>query len=173
MSRVALAPLVGALALAGCASAPVAAPAPLAPETAVARPLTADPPLAVEDGPAVADPAALLAWLEAGGARRVQLPVVLTFAPSRLGVAAAAVGAAPGALPVRLDDAALGVALLDHARRLCPEGPTCAVWLEGRWGARDLAAELGAPPGPAHGFTVLRVLGPADAAATHARGEKR
>jgi hypothetical protein len=172
---------LAAAALAGCAPSLSARGGPPAPTAAAAappapaRPLSAEPPLSVEDGPAVADPAALLAWLEANGPRRVQLPVVLVFAPGRLGFSAATVGATPGALALRPYDAALGVSLLDHARRLCPEAATCAVWLEGRWGARPPA--LGTPdpaaaPEP-HGFDVLRVLGPADAGATHARGEKQ
>lgn len=152
--------------------------APPAPEPPVPHPMTPEPERTFEEGPPIADAAALLGWLEGTGKRRVRLPVVVAFEP--LGVRRAWVGnggAEPpeGALLLKLDDTAMGVALLDHLRRACGEAAaTCAVWLEGTWGPviAGMPAMPGFDTGPKlHDFAVRRFVGRADASATHAQVE--
>ncbi|MFZ5479774.1 MAG: hypothetical protein ACOZNI_23620 [Myxococcota bacterium] len=158
--------------LIACAGLAAATPPP-PPEPPVATPLKPPPPVAFEDGPSVADPAALLAWLEAGKGRLVQLPVVVAFDDKhRLGVARAWVGDDEVGLRLHLDDTAMGVALIDHLRRDCPKGPTCAVWLEGTWGPlMPGLPDFGEDPSR-HPFSVKRYVGLAGADATRARGAK-
>ena len=161
--------------LVGCAAP--ALPPPATPEPPVATRLSPTPVGTFDDGPAVADPAAVLAWLEAERGRRVQLPVRVRFDDEhRLAVAAATLGPdAPGALALKLDDTAMGIALIDQLRTRCPAGPTCTVWLEGTWGPLMAGLpDFGGDSGPPrHDFTVLRVVGLADASATRVRGERR
>lgn len=165
--------------LVGCAGRAAPAASPPSPEPTVATSMTPAPTVAFEDGPSIADPAALLAWLDTtkAGRRLVQLPVVVEFGP--LGVQRAWIGnvagaPADGAAMLKLDDTAMGVPLLDHLRRVCPT-PTCAVWLEGTWGP---VMEVGGMPAlslpgfagpPRHDFAVRRLVGLADATATTAR----
>lgn len=151
--------------LVGCAGAPRATPTE-APMPEAPRPMTPHVAVPFVDGPAITDPG-LRAWLDAHRADLLQLPVVVDFGrDSRAGGTRAWLGtdvAGPGAgaIEVRLDDSALGIALLDRLRQSCPVGPRiCAVWLEGRWSG---------PEDPA--FRVLHFVGPADANATHARIE--
>lgn len=126
-------------------------------EAAVAGPMTPPSALTFEDGPLVADTAALRAWLVAGGARTVLVPVQVRV--DALGVGDARIGA----LPVRLDDTALGVALHDRVRQACPDA-TCAILVEGRWGA-VLGAE-------GDTLAVTRFVGLADPAEVRARGAR-
>ncbi|MDP2304938.1 MAG: hypothetical protein Q8P18_02810 [Pseudomonadota bacterium] len=162
------------LLLLGCAArpAPASRPPPSL-EPTVATPLTPPPARTFDDGPAVADPAAVLTWLDAGRGRRVQLPVVVQFDDQhRLAVTGASIGA--GGVPLKLDDTAMGIALIDQLRTLCPPGPACTVWLEGTWGPlMEGMPDFGTDAGPArHDFAVRRVVGLADATATQVRGER-
>ena len=162
-------------------------------EPAVAKPLTPAPARTYVDGAALDDDAALLSWLEASGGKALRLPVRLTFDDEhRLAIQAATVGG----VPLKLDDTAMGVAVLDQVRRLCPAGePGCTVWLEGTWGAVLSGVPMpglsgpGGPglagpgpglvgpggPGPAgptrHPFAVRRVGGPVDGTPTAAQIE--
>ena len=126
-------------------------------EAAVAIPMTSPAALTFEEGPLLADTAALRAWLEAGGSRVVLVPV-------HLGVDALALTDAHiGALPVRLDDTALGVSLHDRVRGVC-SGATCTILVEGRWGAL-----MG---GEGDTLAVTRFVGLADPAITKAQGAR-
>lgn len=135
--------------LVACAGRDPAPPPPAAAPGPVALPKTPAPPATFEDGPALGDAPALRAWLDANPGRLLKVPVGVAFRADGLGVERAWIGPTgeepPDAIRVRLDDASLGVALLDHLRRACPPGPTCAVWLEGFWGAVDLPAQADDP----------------------------
>lgn len=114
------------------------------------------------DGPAVLPADALRAWLEASGGKRVRLPLQLTLSP--LGVTKATVGSDPGALELRLDSTALSMTLMDHLSRHCDtKAPTCAVWIEGTWGA--VMPGLPGPGGSKPTLAVRAVVGPLDAGA--------
>ena len=88
---------------------------------------------------------ALVAWLDRNGGPRdiggqatLKLPVAVTMDADRLGIT----GAALGALAVKLDDTALGIALKDRVRQKCPaDAPTCRVWIEGTW--RGVSGDVG------------------------------
>ncbi|MES2638943.1 MAG: hypothetical protein V4850_05655 [Myxococcota bacterium] len=175
------------LLLVGCAGrSAILLPADSTPEGAMPGNKTPHVDVPFVDGPAIADPG-LLAWLEANRAHLLQLPVVVDFdndlrgggtrawlgteAPAAAANATTdATTAAPGGpIEVRLDDSALGVALIDHLRRVCPVGPrVCAVWLEGRW---EAGLQIGGADDDTAPFRVLHFVGPADATATHARIE--
>ena len=127
-------------------------------EAAVAGPMTPAAAIEFEDGPLVADTAALREWLEAGGDRLVLVPVRVQV--DALGITAAHLGE----LPVRLDDSALGVALLDRVRQACPAA-SCTVLLEARWGA--LVGGAGADT-----LAVMRFVGAADSSVVRARGAR-
>lgn len=135
--------------------------------------LSPAPVVAFEDGPFADDPAALLAWLQ-GRKGLVQLPVVVAFDDEhRLGIVRAWVGASEAAgLKLKLDDTAMGVALLDHLRTACPPGPTCEVWLEGTWGPVMAGMpDLDKDPSR-HDFAVRRFAGLAEGSVRRARGQK-
>ena len=88
---------------------------------------------------------ALVAWLDRNGGPRdiggqatLKLPVAVTMDADRLGIT----GATLGALAVKLDDTALGIALKDRVRQKCPpDATTCRVWLEGTW--RGVSGDVG------------------------------
>lgn len=147
--------------LVACAGrAPAHAPPAPAPGP-VALPKTPAPPATFEDGPTLGDAPALRAWLDANPGRLLKVPVGVAFRADGLGVERAWIGPTgeepPDAIRLRLDDAALGVALMDRLRRACPQRPTCAVWLEGFWGAVDTAPQAEDPtPRP---FAVRRFAG--------------
>lgn len=127
---------------------------------------------AFKPGPAITPPRNLLEWLnglERNGPRPlVRLPVVIEFASAhRLSIARAWIGGpgsepAPGSIRLRLDDSGMGIPLAEAARRECPgDAPSCAIWLEGHWGALVSSA----PPSGKRGddipaFAVLAVQGP-------------
>jgi hypothetical protein len=87
---------------------------------------------------------ALVAWLTRNGGQRdvgsapvLKLPVVITMDADRLGITGARLGA-DGGIALKLDDTALGIALVDRVRQKCKgDTPSCRVWLEGRWRALD------------------------------------
>ena len=114
-------------------------------------------------GPDIEPSLALLAWFEGPGqGRSVRIPVVVTSSP--LGVSGGHVGMAPGpseqALRLRLDDGAMGIGLHDRLGEHCDGAPTCAVWLEGRWGETvPMPPELSGGAGE-HAFSVRDVVGP-------------
>ncbi|MCB9878778.1 MAG: hypothetical protein H6835_14380 [Planctomycetes bacterium] len=87
-------------------------------------------------GPAIADPERLLPWLAAqhDGERPalVQLPVRGPDPRAELHVVQAGGDAERAAIAVRLDDAALGLALADRWKML-PSGSDPVAWLEGTW----------------------------------------
>lgn len=108
---------------------------------------------AFRPGPAILPSTELREWLdglERNGPRPlVRLPVVIEFtSPHRLSIARAWIGGpgpepAPGSIRLRLDDSGMGIPLAEASRRECPgEAPSCALWLEGHWGA------LVGPPRP-------------------------
>ena len=173
--------LVAALAACTGQAAPSASPAPAQPTLA---PSTSPPPppepAVSQNGPPLANPAAVLAWFEGPGkAARVRIPVVLT--PDPLGLPPAFLGATPGpapanALHLKLDDTGLSVGLADRMRGDCPFDVPCAIWVEGTWGA-VLSGGPSLPgfdepgldePGPTpHPFRVMDYHGVVTDSATH------
>lgn len=138
-------------------------------------PVLAEPPMnkkpielpAFEPGPPLQPAADLRAWLEKesrapdGQRRRFRLPVTLRFAEGRLGVAGGALGSAPDAITVALDDSALGVSLSDRARVVCSkEGAECTLWLVGYWGPLIQAPGPAFDPAQRATFAVLVVAAP-------------
>ncbi len=134
-------------------------------------------------GPALVPTDALLTWLETrAGTRILRLPVIVSASP--LGVSSAFIGAHAGVDPatmieLQLDQGALGIALHERLPIACQSGP-CAVWLEGSWGSLvSVAATRSGPGGPSLDgpaspeasdrmpFTVRRLIGPVEGAATH------
>jgi hypothetical protein len=102
--------------------------------------------------PAVAlDDPAFAHWL-AGTDAEIKLPITIWRGPIGQ-IEAAAIGA-PAARPevgLRLDDAALGISLVDRARDLCGETDPCTIWLSGRYSPERfsvLAVHGLAGPGP-------------------------
>lgn len=93
----------------------------------MARPLVPYAEKAKERGPALEPVDALKAWLEDSGDAVLRVPLTVTQTPPMR------LEARVGALPVRLDDTALGVSLVDRVRSACGETKTCTVWVEGRW----------------------------------------
>ncbi|MDP2314531.1 MAG: hypothetical protein Q8P41_16635 [Pseudomonadota bacterium] len=166
---------LAALLLTGCARAALSPPPPEATVPSTLQPHVA---AAFVDGPALADPVALLAWLDGlPPTRLLRLPVTVDFGgDTRLGVARAWIGATgdtppDGAVLLHLDDSRMGVAVLDHLRSTCPAGPrTCAVWLEGTWAPSALPGVTAPPDDPLrHAFAVQWFVGLAEAGATHVR----
>ena len=99
-------------------------------------------------GPEITPPGALRAWLDAleGGVRGprplIRLPVVIEFSSThRLSIARAWIGGpgikpGPDTLRLRLDDGGMGISLVETARGRCRDDAlSCALWLEGHWGA--------------------------------------
>ena len=116
------------------------------------------------DGPAITTD--LAAWFEGEGkGKRVQLPVVVAISP--LGLKGGHVGmtddaTSDGALLLKLDDGAMAVGLGDQLRPVCEGKSTCAVWLEGTWGANvgGMPSFGGPDMGPKkHPFAVRKVVG--------------
>jgi hypothetical protein len=100
-------------------------------------------------GPRIADAAALGAWLDAHPKELIRIPVVFKLGEYRK-IESAHIGITgdlpPDAVQLKVNDSALGVALSDHIRRSCAEGPTtCVMWLEGH--ARQLMPMPDAAPG--------------------------
>lgn len=103
-----------------------------------------------EPGPAIADTAALTAWLEANRGEHLRLPVVIEldrpghrFKRSRV-----------GDVELRVTDLALGVPLSERIAQKCGrEAPRCALWLEGRYGEPHFRPE----PGPLPQYEVFKV----------------
>jgi hypothetical protein len=83
-------------------------------------------------GPPIAPLEDLVIWLDDHADRIVRLPVTIWLSANRLGIARATVGGEAG-MELALDDAAMGVSLLDRLRARFPEQTTCPVWLDGRW----------------------------------------
>lgn len=127
---------------------------------------------AFRPGPAILPSTELRDWLdglERNGPRPLlRLPVVIEFAaPHRLSIARAWIGGpgtepAQDAIRLRLDDSGMGIPLAEAALRECPgDAPSCALWLEGHWGALVSPA----PPSGERGddipaFAVLAIQGP-------------
>lgn len=115
-------------------------------------------------GPAIAPAAALLDWLEnevkpATPRKRIKLPVVVKMDEHRVSIVDAWVGggeAPADAIRLKLDDTGMGVALKDQLRRKCAAA-TCAVWLEGHWGALVQSGPQLPVPGGKKVFAVLSV----------------
>ncbi len=88
-------------------------------------------------GPALVPTAELLVWLDATrsdiGQRRVRLPVWLELKGPA--ITSARIGAADGADVVKLKirDGAMGISVVDRARRASRDGAPAAMWLEGLW----------------------------------------
>jgi hypothetical protein len=103
--------------------------------------MTPAPTRSYVDGAAINDSATLLTWLQQTKGTPLRLPVRVEFDDQyRLAVARAEVGS----LPLKLDDTAMSVPVLDQLRTLCPVNePGCVVWLEGTWGA---VLEVGGMP---------------------------
>jgi len=134
----------------GCAAqgsdpSPASPPAPTT-EPAVATPMTPTSARSYVDGASLTDDTALLAWLEASDGRALRLPVTITFDDEyRLAIQTAHVGG----VALKLDDTAMGVAVLDQVKGICPAGtPGCTVWLEGTWGSVLQGASMPGLPGP-------------------------
>ncbi|MEC7947590.1 MAG: hypothetical protein VX265_08470 [Myxococcota bacterium] len=135
----------------------------------MAKPMTPHPRRHYVDGASLADTEALLRWLQTSDGRALRLPVAVTFDDDyRLAIQSARVGG----IPLKLDDTAMSVALLEQVRAICADGePGCTVWLEGTWGSVLQGATMpgmggpdlsgpGAPPasGPIrHPFAVRKV----------------
>jgi hypothetical protein len=92
---------------------------------------------AFTQGPALQPAAAALAYLNRLGneerRKRVRVPVALTFDEDRLAIAEARLGRGDKAPRLRLEDARLGISLLDRARDLCPKAGLCVLRLVGYW----------------------------------------
>lgn len=87
-------------------------------------------------GPAIESPE-LVSWLARQEKIEVRLPVIVKLTDSKLGVENGMVGSIPG---IRLQDAALGISLLDRVRQACPKKDPCTMWLDGYWHApKELA----------------------------------
>lgn len=104
--------------LAGCATAPV--------EPTV-KPLTAYVEKQKERGPNLEPVDALRTWLRSADGAVLRVPLTVTQDPP-MGLAGRL-----GAMPVELDDSALGVSLVDRVRHACAQKKTCTVWVEARW----------------------------------------
>lgn len=104
--------------LGGCATAP---------ERPVARPLVRYAEKQKERGPSLEPVEVLKTWLAGVGDAVLRVPLTVTQTPP------AWLEGRIGALPVELDDGALGVSLADRVRHECGEQKTCVVWVEGRW----------------------------------------
>jgi hypothetical protein len=111
-------------------------------------------------GPALQPAAAALAYLDRLGneerGKRVRVPVALALDEERLAIVEARLGRGDDAPRLRLDDARLGISLLDRARDLCPKAGPCVLRLVGYW--RGTSEGIGR-------LEVLRVDGPARPAA--------
>lgn len=108
-------------------------------------------------GPRVDDPATLVAWLsrqrEADGTPLlVRLPVRVALDSTGVMGTRGWLGLPPASdsLEVRLDDTALGIALVDRVRAYCRGGVPCVLWLEGTWTGRDANDRV---------FALTRVVG--------------
>jgi len=90
------------------------------------------------DGPTLDDAEAVEALLRADDdGRWLRIPVVIES--SALGVEKASIGVGADAKvvlsePLSVSDSALGIALSERVRMLCPDQPVCVVWLEGSRG---------------------------------------
>jgi hypothetical protein len=127
------------------------------------------------EGPRIVQVHELFDWLQKNGTSaqgerlRFRLPIVAFFeGPQRLGISRAFVAVSSevsGKLAVTLDDGALGIPLLERLRELCPGSHTsCAVWLEGYWGALIEDPSDGNGAASQRTFAVLKVLTPIDRA---------
>lgn len=133
------------------------------------------------DGPDIADTPRLLAWLDAhrasGAKKLLRVPVVVEFDDAyRLGVQRAWIGNAQtkpeGAVMLDLDDTAMSVAVIDTLRSLCPPGPTCAIVVDGLWGAVVPMPPLPGDDPSRKAFGVRRVVGAQENAVTRVRIER-
>lgn len=126
-------PVLPFLAAAACAAPPPS------PEPSMPTSLTSFPDVAFVAGPAL-DAPDLRTQLAAAGSKLLRLPVIVEFDDEhRLGVVRAWLGTsvgdpAPGAVQLKLDDTAMGVAILDSLRAACPPGARCAVEIDATWG---------------------------------------
>lgn len=107
-------------------------------------------------GPRADESAGLLAWLARqrgvdGTPRLVRLPVRVALDPERPGAVHGWLGVTPAdGVEIRLDDTALGVALVDRVHGYCRgEGP-CVLWFEGTWLGASAEEKV---------FAVTRVVG--------------
>lgn len=82
-------------------------------------------------GPPVEPSKELMAWLHKNAdvqpLRLVRLPVTVELRP--LGIEHASVGG----VSIALQDSALGISLLDRARRACGMERNCTMWMMGYW----------------------------------------
>lgn len=92
-------------------------------------------------GPELTPADKLVAWLDeqkrGGEPKLVRLPISLAKRGPKFSTVGARVGGAADALPVFLDDSALGIGIADRARTQCKDAPTCAMWVEGYWRGKD------------------------------------
>ncbi len=104
--------------LTGCATGP---------REAAVKPLTAYVEKQKEKGPNLEPADALRTWLRSSNGAVLRVPLTVTQdAPAGL-------AGRLGAMPVELDDSALGVSLVDRVRQACGAAVTCTVWVEARW----------------------------------------
>lgn len=116
------------------------------PPTATPGPMTATPAHRFVRGAALSPGSLLIAWLDQAGTLTVRLPVVLVR--TTLGARDARISG--DALPIELDDGALGVSLADRlAAADLPLDAPGAIWLEGRWDGGTLhVTRVGDPISP-------------------------
>jgi len=117
-------------------------------ETPMTNPMKPTNPVSFIPGLAIKPSSQLLNWLNnetqtASGSRKLlRLPVVIHFQDAyRLGIGDSFIGTSDqnrdkNPIFLSLSDAAMGVSLLSTLRDICPKTTnSCAVWLEGYWGA--------------------------------------
>lgn len=87
-------------------------------------------------GPSIESRDEILRWRARHESALIRLPIVVKLNTLRIGIEGGLVGTrdVPEALELRLNDAALGISLLDRTRQMCRDGDRCAIWLEGYWG---------------------------------------
>lgn len=132
------------------------------------------------EGPSINPVELLLDWIEhqqglnVSPRKLIRVPVVIIFENERrIAIKDVFIGISDGIvrennIMLSVDDARMGISLLSRLRHICPQaGTTCAVWLEGYWGA-TLSAVAPSEARSAqeqdaitrYHFSVLKVVGP-------------
>lgn len=121
---------------------------------ALPRNKTPKPKRIYEPGPALSPGQDLVAWFKANPDEYVRIPVVIHFDEGlrqrkKAYIALDPKAAEPAdAVVLNLDDSTLGISLSSRLRSLCPEGPSCVIWVEGHWGSVGVGLPTPEPTSP-------------------------